>query len=82
SVLQTGTYQISINNFNGANNETATVQVATPYAGNFFSWQINTGSTMGLAGNVNPIPVLTVDVSKDPVTGDYTFSVSSDAPLN
>ncbi|MHB1656778.1 MAG: hypothetical protein ACYCSZ_10480 [Burkholderiales bacterium] len=82
SVLQTGTYQISINNFNGANNETATVQVATPYAGNFFSWQINTGSTMGLAGNLNPIPVLTVDVSKDPVTGDYTFSAASDTPLN
>ncbi|MHB1677530.1 MAG: hypothetical protein ACYCSS_08325 [Sulfuriferula sp.] len=82
SVLQTGTYQISINNFNGANNETATVQVATPYAGEFFSWQINTGSTMGLAGNLNPIPVLTVGVVKNPVTGVYTFSVSSDAPLN
>ena len=81
SVLQTGTYQISINNFNGADNETATVQVATPYGGEFFPEQVNTGPTMGLAGNLNPIPVLTVGVSEDPVTGVYTFSVSPDAPL-
>lgn len=74
TILQPGTYSIGINNFNMADFQTATVQVATANAGVLLTKQVNTGATVGPAGDAAPIPVASVTVTKDPITGNFSFA--------
>ncbi len=72
--LQTGTYRIGVNNYWSADGRIATVQVATARDGVLLSRQIATGPTLGSAGNESPQSVMTLQVDKDPATGDFTFA--------
>lgn len=74
AVMQAGTYQVAINNYNQADYEMATVQVATSNAGVLLTKQINTGATIGPSGSVSPIPVLEVMVAKNPTTGAFSYT--------
>jgi len=72
TLIQDGLYQIGINDFNGADGETATVQLVTAQRV-FQAVQLSTGPTRGPAGNTSPTPVFNVQVTKN---ADGTFSVS------
>lgn len=74
SVLQPGTYQVALNDYNGADGETATVQVATADDGVILTKTANTGTTRGSSGDNSPLPILTVVVAKDPATGEFTYT--------
>ncbi|MBK3780231.1 hypothetical protein G3A43_08170 [Paraburkholderia aspalathi] len=70
NLLQPGAYQLGIVDYHAADNETATVQVATN-AGVLLTKQFNTGTT---SYATSATPVMTVNVTKDPSTGQFSFS--------
>lgn len=72
SLIQEGTYQVGINDFNGADGETATLQLVTTQRV-FQAVQLSTGPTRGSAGDNSPMPVFTVQVTKN---ADGTFTVT------
>lgn len=63
--LQEGTYRIGINNYARATGRTATVQVTFAQGGQPVTRVLGVGAERGNSGNNTPIPVLTVNVSKD-----------------
>ena len=65
SILQTGTYNIGINNFSDATGRIATVQVATASEGEIFSTSLDVGGEKSSQGDSSPIPVVSVIVAKD-----------------
>jgi hypothetical protein len=72
ALIQEGTYQIGINDFRQADGETATVQLVTTQRV-FQGVQLSTGPTRGTGGDNSPMPVFTVQVTKNP---DGTFTVN------
>jgi hypothetical protein len=71
SLIQEGVYQVGINDFNGADGETASVQLVTTQRV-FQVVQVSTGPTRGPSGDNSPAPVFNVQVTKNV---DGTFSV-------
>lgn len=69
--LQTGTYRVGINNFQGATGRTATVQLASYREGPLLTRSLSVGPERGSAGNSSPIPVFDVLVVRNPETGRY-----------
>ncbi|MEX3983861.1 hypothetical protein AB4Y45_33290 [Paraburkholderia sp. EG287A] len=70
NVLQPGAYQLGLVDYRAADNETATIQVATK-DGVILTKQFATGpATMGTSAT----PVMTVNVAKDSSTGQFSFS--------
>lgn len=65
SRLQTGTYRIGINHFAGAIGGTAVVQVATARDGEIYTESFDVGPERFLNGNLEPMPVVEIQVSKD-----------------
>ena len=76
SVLQTGTYRVAIDNYEGNNAGVATVGIATPEAGTVIASNAIVDSILRLTNNTDPIPVFTINVSKDAVTGILSMSVN------
>lgn len=72
NVLQTGTYQIGINNFARATGRLATVQAASVQTGALLTRTLDVGPERGTGGNSSPIPVMSVTVTKDASTGAYS----------
>jgi hypothetical protein len=72
AVLKTGTYRIGINNYERATGRIATVQVSSAQRGEILTRTLDVGPVMGKAGDGSPLSVLTVTVTKDPVTGVYS----------
>lgn len=70
NVLQPGQYQLGLVDFRAADNETATIQVATN-DGVLLTKQFATGPA---TGGITPTQVMTVNVAKDPTTGQFSFS--------
>jgi hypothetical protein len=70
--LQTGTYRIGINNYARATGRTATVQAASVQNGDLLTRTLGVGPERGSSGDASPIPVMTITVSKDAVTGEYS----------
>lgn len=68
--LQTGVYQIGINNYARAAGRTATLVLATPDR-IYDPISLDVGPVMGPAGNASPISVMSVRVDKDS-NGHYT----------
>ncbi|MNR44488.1 hypothetical protein D3C85_1632390 [compost metagenome] len=63
--LQEGSYRIGINNYARATGRTATVQVTFAQGGQPVTRVLGVGAERGGNGNNSPIPVLTVNVTKD-----------------
>lgn len=63
--LQEGSYRIGINNYARATGRTATVQVTFAQGGQPVTRVLGVGAERGPSGNDAPIPVLTVNVTKD-----------------
>lgn len=68
--LQPGTYQLGLVDYRGADNETATIQVATN-SGVIFSKQFSTGPS---SASTTATPLASVTVAKDASTGQFSFS--------
>ena len=73
-VLMPGRYEIGLNNYRDADNQIATLQVATPGAGAILTRQLDTGPTRGAAANDTPIPAAAVTVTKDAATGRFSIT--------
>jgi hypothetical protein len=73
-VLQTGSYQIGINDFARAAGRLATVQAASAQTGSLLTRTLDVGPERGPSGNSSPIPVMTVTVTKDASTGAYSVT--------
>lgn len=63
NILQTGTYQIGINNFANGDGITATLQVSTPYIADLLTRSIVLGAAEGYSGDNNPEILIEVQVS-------------------
>jgi hypothetical protein len=74
NVLQTGVYQVGINNYSAATGRTATVQVSTSKGGTILTKTLSVGPELGTSGNDNPIPVFNVIVSKDSTGATFNFT--------
>jgi hypothetical protein len=72
-LLQTGLYQIGINNYSGATGRTATVQVASAQSGVLTTKRMSVGPVRGSGGNASPLPAVAVTVVKD-TAGNYSAS--------
>ncbi|MEE9413214.1 MAG: hypothetical protein V3V22_09215 [Methylococcales bacterium] len=75
AILQSGSYQIGVNNFSRAEGRTATLQIATPYVADLFTTSILLGTADGSSGDSNPNILVTVDVS---VNNDGNIEISTD----
>lgn len=72
SRLQEGVYQIGINNYARATGRIATIQAATIDGGELITRQVGVGPVRGSAGDGSPIPVFTVNVSRNPNSQNAT----------
>lgn len=63
--MQEGTYRFGINNYARAAGRTATVQVTFAQGGQPVTRVLGVGEVRGSGGDSTPIPVLTVNVTKD-----------------
>lgn len=63
--LQEGSYRIGINNYARAAGRTATVQVTFAQGGQPVTRVLDVGPVRGAGGDSSPIPVLTVNITKD-----------------
>lgn len=73
ATLEVGTYTVGVNYFNGSAPETATVQIS---AGDIIRTRsIPLSTAIGSSGNASPVFAGAIDVTIDPVTGEYRFVV-------
>ncbi|MEE8373213.1 MAG: hypothetical protein V3R87_05845, partial [Dehalococcoidia bacterium] len=72
--LETGTYSVGVNYFEGTGAETAQVQVSTA-DGNTRTFTQSLFTAVGDSGNSSPIGVATITVSKDE-DGKYFYQVN------
>ncbi len=73
SELQTGIYQIGVNNYSNADGRLGTVQVASNIDGVIAEWKdMDVGPERGSSGNSSPMIVITVEVFRDE-RGSYSI---------
>lgn len=65
NVLQPGLYRVGINNYARAEGRTATVQLSSAKDGELLTRRLPVGAVRGTAGNLSPIPVFDVQVSRN-----------------
>ncbi len=76
SIMQTGTYRVAIDNYQGNNAGIAAIAVATPEAGTVITSNTIVNSVLRLTNNTDPLTVYNINVSKDAVTGIFSMSVN------
>ncbi|MHB1678213.1 MAG: hypothetical protein ACYCSS_11870 [Sulfuriferula sp.] len=76
SLMQTGTYRVAIDNYQGNNAGVATINVATPEAGTVLASNTIVDSILRSTNNTDPLTVYNINVSKDAVTGIFTMTVN------
>jgi hypothetical protein len=76
AVLQTGICHAGLNNCARATGRTVTVQVFTSRGGTILTRIFGVGAERGSSGDASPIAVFDITVSKDPVTGVFSFAAN------
>ncbi|HET9113148.1 MAG TPA: hypothetical protein VFN66_04685, partial [Burkholderiales bacterium] len=76
SLMQTGTYRVAIDNYQGNNAGVATIAVATPEVDTVITSNAIVDSVLRLTNNTDPLTVYDINVSKDAVTGIFAMSAN------